>query len=75
MKNVGKDPQRDGSISVAEPIGNHMDRHTRTQQDGCMDVAQIVQSSVRQQDQRRRHFHSLDATHIARSEPTGGGSQ
>src|SRR5674476_268643 len=27
MKNVGVDTQRDGRVSVAEPIGNHMNRH------------------------------------------------
>jgi len=52
VKNVGIDPQCDGRISVAEPIGNHMDRHTRKPQDRGMDVTQIVQSSVRQQDRR-----------------------
>jgi len=36
VKNVGIDPQRDSSVSVAEPIGNHMHRYARKQQDRCV---------------------------------------
>ena len=47
---MGIHPERDGRVSVPEPVGDDVHRDTGHQEQRCVDVPQIVKPSMRQRE-------------------------